>query len=316
MDIIKYARSCMCKKVAVKYFILTVVACSIILAGSNITNAEEFMEYDKTSNIIVYMKSTKTNNLVFTINGVSESKSNKFKTASEGNKLVCINLKVTNDGVKQEQLTSKMMFKLYDDKRNIYNIVLPEGTDSINGLLSAGESKEGTVWFEVPKKINKFELCIEPPRMSQKKGMLDIETVGKSNDNKGQIAKESDSGSAINIAINNLVFDIKEVSVSRGNNLGDAGEGYCFLNINLSVKNNGSKEEQMTSHMVFKLVDANNQAYNIVLPEENGINGILKPQKEISGEISFRVKEGERKFKLEIKPWTMKELKEYVDINL
>lgn len=125
------------------------------------------------------------------------------------------------------------------------------------------------------------------------------------------------NGDATNsITIDHLVFNIKDASVSQENRFGAAGEGYRFLNIHLSVKNEGSTVEQMTSHMVFKLHDMDNQVYNIFLPEEEGLNGILKPEQEINGKISFKVREGKEKFKLEIKPWIGEGLKEYVSINL
>lgn len=330
MNIIKHIRTCIYKRTVIKYLILAVIAGSITVVVSNRINAEEIIESYKTSSLEVCNNSIRINNLIFTVNNVSESKSNQYKTASEGNKLVCVNLKVTNDSTTQEQLTSIMMFKLYDKNGNIYNIVLPEGPDSINGLLSSDESKDGTVWFEVPKGINSFDLYIRPSMMSQETGILDIEIgepyytnnneiVSNSNENEEHIIKESDldpKSNITNITIDSLVFNIKEVLVSERNKFGAAGEGNYFLDINLSVRNDGSKEEQITSHMIFKLVDMDNQVYNIVLPEENGINGILKPQKEISGKISFRVKEEKRKFKLEIKPWVMKELKEYVNIDV
>jgi len=202
MDIIKHVRLYMYKKAVIKYFIIAVIAGSIIVAGINNVNAEEIIEPEKTSGIRV-------NNLVFTVNSVSGSKSNQFKTASEGNKLVCINLEVTNDGTRQEQLTSIMIFKLYDNSGNIYNIVLPEGSDSINGLLSPGESKKGTVWFEVPKEANRFELCIRPSMMSQETGIIDIEIVENPNKNKEQIIEKRDLDPPNNIIIDNIVFNIK-----------------------------------------------------------------------------------------------------------
>lgn len=172
----KFMNAYINKKVIVKYLLLAVLATSIILGGSYRVDAEMIAPDQITT--LAATNSVRINNMVFTLNSVSASKSNQYRTAAEGNKLVCINLTVTNQGTKQEQLTSIMMFKLYDKTGKNYNIVLPEGPDSINGLLSPGQSKTGTVWFEVPQGLNQFELHIRPSMMSQETGILAIQVGG------------------------------------------------------------------------------------------------------------------------------------------
>lgn len=114
--------------------------------------------------------------MAFTVKSVCESQKNGYKTASEGKKLVGINLIVENNGTKEQQMTSVMMFKLIDSKKQKYSIALPEGPDSLNGLLAPKASMSGSIWFEVPKEETQFQLVIRPSMPEQQTGTLDINT--------------------------------------------------------------------------------------------------------------------------------------------
>lgn len=132
------------------------------------------------------------------------------------------------------------------------------------------------------------------------------------------IKKEGLGKSSLNseVQIATLAFKLESASIESVKKPGAEDEGYKLLNLELSVKNNGTKEEQLTSVMAFKLTDIDGQAYNIVLPEEQGLNGLIKPQGELEGKISFKVKAEKKDFKLEIKPWITMSKKAYIDIKL
>lgn len=333
---IKSKRKKMYNLIAISALTMSIIMASKVGTRINTVKAEENKSNMQISNKETFnsTKSVKIGDLVFSVQKVSESNKNQYRTASKGNKLLCIDLNIENNGTEEEQITSIMTFKLFGKNNVQYNIVLPEGNDSVNGIVSPNKAVSGKIWFEVPKENSSYELQIRPSMMNEEIGIINIKLVDSSyiidddinidlredihNINNIQENEIVDNVFKVNKSIetDNLIFNISKVStshydVSKGNNKEEH-----FINIELSVRNEGTITEQMTSITLFKLIDINGQTYNIVLPEKDGINGLLEPGKEISGQISFKVKDVKSNFKLEITPWLTKKIKEFVDISI
>lgn len=264
-------------------------------------------------------KSIEIEDIVFTIDEINIEEENQFRKAREGNQFLNINMIVENKGLKETQMTSIMVFKLFGKDGTCYNIVLPEGKDGINGLLPSGAKIKGKVCFEVPENIEDFQLGIKPSVMSEMK-IIEINTEDKGNrereenkrykeDKESKENKEEKEKEAVQYELSKsieregITFTIDGISITEKNQFKNAREGNQFLNINMTIENKGSKGTQMTSVMVFKLIGNDGRYYNIVLPEEkDSINGLLPSGGKIEGKVSFEVPQNLKEFELEIKP--------------
>jgi uncharacterized protein DUF4352 len=328
------------KLIAISGLIISVIIASKIGIKTNTVKAEENKSSKQIYNneTLNSTKSIKIGDLVFSVQKVIESNKNQYRTASKENKLLCIDLNIENKGTEEEQITAIMVFKLLGKNNVQYNIVLPEGNDSVNGIVYPNKAVAGKIWFEVPKESSSYELHIRPSMMNEEIAIInikhvdssyivdddintdlreDINSIDNNINNNIQENEIVDNVFKVNksIKIDNLIFNISKVSTSHYDVSKENDKEEHFINIELFVKNEGTITEQMTSITLFKLIDMNGQTYNIVLPEKDGINGLLESGKKISGSISFKVKDAKSNFKLQITPWITKEIKGYVDID-
>ena len=307
----------MVRKALVKILVLSLVGIITIAADTGRINAD--VNLDSQPGIVVEVKQlgeVEVGNCKFTIKNVSESNDNGIRKAQAGHKFLCINLIVENYAAKEQQITSVMVFTLKGSNNKQYNVAVPEGLDSINGLVPAKAAVSGNIWFEVPQDEKLLRLNIH--HTLQEKQADSVGIYLKTAESRMQNNNEKISGYTIgnDIIVDNLTFSIDCTSTTGEKASGKADKAYKHLNIDLSVKNNGLKEEQLTSAMVFKLIDETGQVYNAYLPEEKGLNGTLKPKDEISGRVSFKVDAEKKNYTLEIKPWAYKASKGIIDIGI
>lgn len=105
------------------------------------------------------------------------------------------------------------------------------------------------------------------------------------------------------IKIGELVFTVDDVKTSEENTSKKAPEGYQYLYITLTAKNNGNTQVGMTSNMVFQLNGEDNIRYNLSMPEEPGsFNGLIDPGKSMSGHLCYLIPTQEQDYELVIKP--------------
>jgi hypothetical protein len=120
------------------------------------------------------------------------------------------------------------------------------------------------------------------------------------------------------IKINDLTFTIDEIKTSQFNQYKEPAEDNHFLYIDLTVENKGTKQEAMTSIMMFRLSGNNDDVYNMVLPEpaDESINGLLNPGDTMSGKVCFQVPKDIKEFNLEIQPSMIDKKRETVNLKI
>lgn len=107
--------------------------------------------------------SVKAGNLVFTVNSTRVDTGNEFIKPDEGNIYYIIDVTVENTGDKSENVSSLMMFKLFDSDGYNYNITFgPETKGQVDGEIAAGRKLRGELVFEIPKEATGLELEIDP----------------------------------------------------------------------------------------------------------------------------------------------------------
>lgn len=262
--------------------------------------------------------------LKYTVKSISKKDSNGLKEASDGKTFICIEMDVENNSVDNTQITSVMNFSLTDNSGNWFNVVMPEGKDSLNGTLPSGKTKSGKVYFDADINTKNFILTFRS-RISKDKSIT-INNDGKiitnpehesdnvNSNNQEKYEKKYEFNQTVDC--DHLKFTIGNIKVSNYYNGNFAKDGFKFVHVNVEAHNTGSHKEQITSSFMFKIKDENNNYYRVRLPEEKGINSIIAPNQKLSGEIVFEVEEDLSDFTMEIKPWIYKDYEALIDFSV
>ncbi|MCG0278537.1 MAG: DUF4352 domain-containing protein [Thermanaeromonas sp.] len=105
----------------------------------------------------------KMGGLVFTVNGVRESKGDQFIRPKEGYIYKIVDVTLENIGEKPAAISSLMMFSLADSEGYRYKVTIgPETRGSLDGELQPGQKMRGELAFEVPTKATGLQLLFEP----------------------------------------------------------------------------------------------------------------------------------------------------------
>ena len=100
---------------------------------------------------------------IFTVNSVREDKGSEFIKPKDGNIYYIIDVTVDNKTDKSINVSSIMMFKLFDSEGYNYNITIgPETKGSVDGEIAAGRKLRGELIFEIPAASKGLELEIDP----------------------------------------------------------------------------------------------------------------------------------------------------------
>ena len=75
----------------------------------------------------------------------------QFIQPAEGSRYVAVDTEVTNNSAEAETVSTIMMFEVQDESNRSYNIALTDhDVPSLDGEVPAGQSRRGTMVFEVP----------------------------------------------------------------------------------------------------------------------------------------------------------------------
>ena len=107
--------------------------------------------------------SVKGGDLVFTVNSTRTDQGSEFIKPAEGKIYYIVDVTVENVGDEAEQLSSLMMFKLFDSEGYNYSVTFgPETKGDVGGELSPGRKIRGELVFEIPEEATSLELEITP----------------------------------------------------------------------------------------------------------------------------------------------------------
>lgn len=106
--------------------------------------------------------SVKFDDLVITVNGVRESKS-EFFSPGEGNVIILVDVTAENKGDKEEAISSIMQTELVDEDGFSYNMTfVDDGKGNFDGTVGVGRKLRGEIAYEVPKEA-KLEFIFQSP---------------------------------------------------------------------------------------------------------------------------------------------------------
>ncbi len=256
----------------------------------------------------------KMGDLHFAVNGIHFSDGSDFIKPEEGYKFLLLDISIKNAGEKFESISSLMMFKLVDDEGVSYDISLADTKGQLDGKMAPGRRLRGEIAFEVPNNIEKFELEINPQILSKGLIIFNIPVSSAGQDYTGAFANDTTSGIEhfnINdtVKTGDLDFSVNGMRTSDGSSFSKPDEGNQFLIVEVTINNNGGESENISSMMMFKLVDNEGISYNqsIMADTKGSVDGELGAGRKMRGEIAYEVPKNISKFELEITPNLMED---------
>ena len=263
----------------------------------------------------------KMGDLNFAVNGIHLSDGSDFIKPDEGYKFLMLDISIKNTGEEFENISSLMMFKLVDDEGISYDISLADTKGQVDGKMAPGRRLRGEIAFEVPNNIEQFELEINPQIWNKGLIIVNIPISSAGQNYTGAFANDTTSGVEhfnINdtVEAGDLDFSVNGVRTSDGSSFSKPDEGNQFLIVEVTINNNGGESENISSMMMFKLVDNEGISYNqsIMADTKGSVDGELGAGRKMRGEIAYEVPKNISKFELEITPHLMQDELIVIDI--
>lgn len=251
----------------------------------------------------------KMGDLHYAVNGIRFSVGSDFIKPDEGNKFLLIDISIKNIGSKFEGVSSLMMFKLVDEEGLSYDIALADTKGQVDGSIAPGRKLRGELAFEVPGDIENFELEINPDLLNNGLIIVNIPTSSAGQEYTGAFADDTTDNVEhyqVNdtVSLGDLDFTVNGVRVSSGSSFTKPEEGYQFVIVDITITNNGSESEAISSMMMFKIVNNEGISYDqsIMADTEGSLDGELGAGRKMKGEIAYEVPTNISKFELEITP--------------
>jgi len=175
-------------------------------------------------------------------------------------------------------------------KHQIYIILFVASTLIFGLVLACGEVETKP---EQVEELTEEEVIIEEPITEEKIEEAMEETP------KTEIFEIGDT-----IKMGNLQFKVNSVRTSEGDEFFKPDEGNVYLFVDITIENISNEEENISSLLMFKIVDKDGRSYDIALSGEakGSVDGSLGAGRKMTGELSFEVPEDIKDFELEINP--------------
>ena len=120
--------------------------------------------------------SVKAGNLIFTVNSTRTDKGGDIIKPGEGKIYYIVDVTVENTGDKSENVSSLLMFKLFDSDGYNYSVTFgPETKGQIDGEIAAGRKLRGELVFEIPEDAMGLELEIDPTIFGSGKIIVELD---------------------------------------------------------------------------------------------------------------------------------------------
>ena len=114
----------------------------------------------------------------FTVHEVTDplKPTNEFLTPKSGNRWVAIDLEAKNNGSKNEVFSTLLALELKDSQNKVYDVTITgeDAQKQPDGDVAAGESRRGTVVYEVPEDAKGLKLVFKPSLFGGSKATVDL----------------------------------------------------------------------------------------------------------------------------------------------
>lgn len=165
--------------------VITIFACVGILAGGNQSEPQKVANSNPSQNpqgntetsskpeksTFSVGEQVSLNNVVVTLNSVTESDGSQFNKPSNGNTFIRCEFLIENNSEKDLAISSIMCFNAYVDDYSApmsLSATIDADKGQLDGAIAAGKKMSGAIGYEVPKDWKELEIRFTPDFWSQK----------------------------------------------------------------------------------------------------------------------------------------------------
>ncbi|MGB2965361.1 MAG: DUF4352 domain-containing protein [Anaerolineales bacterium] len=243
------------------------------------------------------------NNTILVVLGWDNPPGGDFNPPAEGKKYLVVDLMLANQSENSFNISPAFQMTLKDSTGQKYNVNgkanIASGSNTPNGEINPGEVVRGKVGFHVPEDLNNFVFVYEAKLIG----------LGEVSVNLGSTPVAMDPPADLNLTqqqqiyqigdlvkISDMVIQVMGVSYPAGNEIVKPKQDYKFAAVDVSVENQGSAVQEITSIAQMYLKDLTGQKYTFHLGAQSIIDsGLpddeLHPGERIRGQIGFQVPE-------------------------
>lgn len=255
----------------------------------------------------------KVGDMEVTIFGVRTSEGADYFKPADGNVFYLMDIIIANKGQKSESISSMLMFDLRDKEGfSISQSFSAQtvGQSGLDGTVLPGKVIRGDIGYEVPKDPSGYELQINLSVFGSS-GLFSVALDELSDDLPNLVAPVSTkSGNEIQIGetytAGALEIVVNGISTSGGKDYFKPSEGNEFLLVDVSIKNNGTETESVSSMLMFNIRDAKGFSYSLSMGAasigKGSLDGEIMAGKTLRGELGYEVTKDTEGLELFVSP--------------
>ena len=243
------------------------------------------------------------NNTILVVLGWDNPLGGDFNPPAEGKKYLVVDIMLANQSENSFNITPAFQMTLKDSTGQKYNVNgkanIASGSNTPNGEINPGEIVRGKVGFHVPEDLNDFIFIYEARliglgEVSVSLGSTPVAMDPPADFNLTQQQQIYHIGDLIKIS--DMVIQVLQVSYPAGNEIVKPKQDFKFVAVDVTVENQGSATQEITSIAQMYLKDSIGQKYTFHLGAQSIIDsGLpddeLNPGERIRGQIGFQVPE-------------------------
>jgi len=235
-----------------------------------------------------------------TVLGYRFSEGESFFTPDDGNVFFLIDVAIANKGTSVESISSMLMFDLRD--ADGFSMRYSFGAQSmgrsvVDGVVLSGKVIRGEIGYEIPRDTTGYELQINP-QVFGRSGLFTV-SMDRTSDTptNPDSLRSSKVGAEIAIgqahASGNLEFVVNGIRMDSGSGFLAPDTGNTYLLVDVSVTNNGSEAESISSMLLFAFRDSLGFSYSSSMGATSAgrgsLDGDVMAGRTLRGELGVEV---------------------------
>lgn len=238
---------------------------------------------------------------VLVVLGWSEVAGDKFSQPDAGQKFVAVDLLIVNSGAEPASISSMLQAALKDGTGQKYDTDLTASLAAkkkgIDGSLAPGERLRGTAAYQVPTDATGLQFVFDASVFGTGKVFVDLGDQPIANEPPASLPGETpQTAHALGEAVKSGAFEITVNSASEpaADKYTKPAEGYRFIVVDVTLVNQGTKAQNLSSSLQMWLKDATGQRYGDSLSatmasKGKAPNGEISVGEKIRGQVGFEV---------------------------
>jgi hypothetical protein len=226
-----------------------------------------------------------------------------FAKPDEGKVFVAVEVILVNQGDSSDSVSSMLQMGLKDDTGQQYDADFTASMaideSSPDGEISPGERIRGKIGFQVPEDATGLVFVFDADVWGTGKVFVELGSepfaVGVPAELPGEQAQEMFAMGDL-IEIGDLTLTVNEVTNPPGDDFNKPDEGNIFVVVDVTITNNSSAAENISSLMQMSLKDDTGQGYDLDLTASMASDGKtpdgeIAPGETIRGQVGYEVPE-------------------------